>query len=243
MIEENLKKLGFSSNEAKIYLDILRFGKIKAGDLIKETLLQRSVVYGALEKLCQRGLVGKALIRGVAVYIANDPEALSYEAEQQAFLAKRVAGELKEKIQIKDREVVVYEGEDIVKRVADKTLVAKADETIYFLGPSKFGIQTNLERYWQNYHKKRAQKGIRCKILYEQSTDIKILQNRNTLPMCEARYLPINTEIPLSFIINDTTVSVVVPTENPPLAFLIRSSQTAQGFKKYFEYLWQQSKE
>ncbi len=242
MIEENLKKLGFSQNEIKIYLTLIRLGKCKAGDLIKETSLQRSVVYNGLEKLYERGLVGKSFSNGVAVYLSNDPESLVNEAEQKIFLAKKVAEELKEKQQVRDREVVVYEGEDIIKRVADKNLNAKAGSTIYFLGPSKFGVQTNLERYWQHYHKKRAEKGINCKILYEQGTDPKIVENRNTLPLCEARYLPINSEMPISFIIGDDMVGMIVPTEHPPLAFLIKSIKTADGLKKYFEYLWEQGK-
>lgn len=240
MIEQNLKKIGFSNNEIKTYLVLIRVGKIKAGDIIKETGLQRSVVYNCLEGLLSRSLIGKSIQKGVAVYFSNSPEALVYEAEQQAFLAKKISEELKEKQHIKDREVIVYEGDAIVKRVADKILDIKEGSTVYFLGSSKFGVQTNLEKYWQHYHKDRLAKGINCKLLYDQSTDNKIVENRNSLPLCEAKYLPLNTEMPISFIINDDMVAMIVPSEHPPLAFLIKSSKTAEGLKKYFEYLWEQ---
>jgi sugar-specific transcriptional regulator TrmB len=240
MIEENLKKLGFTHNEVKIYLTLLRVGKLKAGELIKETGLQRSVVYNDLDELLQRGLVSKSIIKGVAVYASTDPEALAHEAEQKAFLAKKISEELKQKQRIKDREVVVYEGEGIVKRVADKSLDSPMGSTIYFLGPSKFGIQANLEKYWQQYHKKRYEKGVNCRILYDKSTDPRVLQNRNALPLCEAQYLPIEMEMPMSFIISDDIVGMVVPSENPPLAFLIKSPKTAEALKNYFEYLWGQ---
>lgn len=242
MIDDNLRKLGFSQNEVKMYLSLFRLGKTKAGDLIKETSLQRSVIYTGLERLSDRGLVSKAVSRGVTVYVANDPEALVYEAEQHSFLAKKVSEELKQKQQIKDREVVVYEGEDIVKIVANKYLEVNPGSTIYFFGSSKFGVQTNLEKYWQHYHKKRVEKGINCKILYEQNTDPRIVENRNTLSLCEARYLPLNTEMPMSFIVSYDKVGMIVPSEEPPLAFLIKSKKTAEGLKKYFDYLWEQSK-
>lgn len=241
MIEENLKKLGFTQNEVKIYLTLLRLGKLKAGELIKEAGLQRSVVYNGLDELFKRGLVSKSVTKGVAVYASNDPEALVHEAEQKAFLAKKISRELKQKQRMKDREVVVYEGEDIVKRVADKSLDSRAGSTIYFLGPSKFGIQANLEKYWQQYHKKRFEKEVNCQILYDKSTDPRIVKNRNALPLCEARYLPIEMEMPMSFIISEYMVGIVVPSENPPLAFLIRSLKTAEALKNYFEYLWGQS--
>lgn len=243
MIEENLKKLGFTSNEAKIYLTLLRAGKLRAGEMIKESGLQRSVVYVGLEDLLKRGFVSKSTIKGVAVYKTNDPDALVEEAEQRTFLAKKISEELKEERNGAAREVVVYEGEDIIKRVADKSLKSHAGSVVYFLGSSKFGIQANLEKYWQHYHKKRIQKGIQCKILYDKSTDPKIVDNRNQLLLCEARYLPLETEMPMSFIISDDAVAMVVPSENPPLAFLISSKKTSEALKKYFSYLWSQSPE
>lgn len=243
MIEENLKKLGFTHNEVKIYLTLLRVGRLKAGEVIKEAGLQRSVVYNGLDELLKRGLISKSVTKGVAVYASTDTEALVHEAEQRAFLAKKISKELKQKQQIKDREVVVYEGEDIIKRVADKSLGSPAGSTVYFLGPSKFGVQANLEKYWQQYHKKRAVNGIKCQLLYDKSTDPQIVANRNALPLCEARYLPIEMEMPMSFIINDDMVGMVIPSENPPLAFLIKSSKTAEALKNYFGYLWNQSTE
>jgi len=241
MIEEGLKKLGFTSNESKIYLTLLRLGKAKAGDLIKETGLQRSVVYTGLEDLLSRDLVSKTVSKGVAVYLLNDPESLTYEEEKRMLLARKVAEQLKERQQVKDREVAVYEGEDIVRRVADKSLDAPKGSVIYFLGPSKFGVQANLEKYWHRYHKERAEKGIECRLLYDKSTDPNIVATRNASPLCEARYLPFETQMPMSFIISDTAVGMLVPSENPPLAFLIRSTMTADALKNYFQYLWDQS--
>ncbi len=241
MIEDGLRKLGFTGNEVKIYLCLLRLGKAKAGDLIKETGLQRSVVYNGLEELLSRELITKTVNKGIAVYLLNDPEALTQEEERRMLLAKKVSEQLKEKQQIRDREVAVYEGDDIVKRVADKSLEAPKGSIVYFLGPSKFGVQANLERYWQRYHTLRAQKGIECRLLYDKTTSPEIVAERNASPLCEARYLPFETHIPMSFIVTDSLVGMLVPSENPPLAFLIKSVTTADALKNYFQYLWKQS--
>ncbi len=240
MIENNLKKLGFTNNEIKIYLTLVRLGKIRAGDVIKETGLQRSVVYNSLEELIERELVTKTLSKGVATYSINDPDALVQEAEERRLLAETTALALKEKQSVKDREVVVYEGKDIIKRISDKSLGAKSGSTIYFLGPSKFGIQSNLEKYWKHFHKERINKNIKCKILYDRNTDNKILVERNNLPLCEAKYLPIEAEIPMWFSICGDLVGMIIPSEEPPLAFLIKSPKTAEALTKYFDYLWAQ---
>jgi len=241
MIKDDLHKLGFTTNEAKLYLSLLQMGKGKAGDLIKETGLQRSVVYAGLEALLERDVISKTLHKGVAVYTYNDPETLTHQEEQRMLLAKKVAAQLKEKQNLRDREVLVYEGNDIVQRVADKSLDAPRGSIVYFLGPSKFGVQANLERYWQKYHKIRAERGIHCQLLYDRSTDPDILEARNESPLCEARYLPFETHTPMSFIVSDVAVGMLIPSEEPPLAFLVKSTMTADALKKYFEYLWNQS--
>ncbi len=243
MVEEKLLKLGFSENLSKIYLALFHLGKTRAGEVIKETRLQRSVVYTGLEELVGRGLVTKTTSKGVAVYEATDVDALVYEAETKKVLAEAVAQELWETKESKGREVIVYEGDDIIKRIGDKSLGIKTGSTVYFLGPSKFGIQASLEHYWLTYHKKRIEKGIHCKILYDQHTDPKIVARRDNLPFCEARYLPFSAEeAPMSFIIYEDHVAIIVPVENPPLAFLIKSPATAQTLRKYFEFLWGQGK-
>ncbi len=242
MLEDNLKKLGFTSNETKIYLALLRLGKIKAGEIIKETGLQRSVVYSGLDEFMKRELISRSVSKGVALYTISDMDALVHEAENRKLLAEYVAEELKNKQGAKSREVLVYEGVDIIKRISDKNLDSKSGSTMYFLGPSKFGIQSNLEKYWSHYHKKRVEKDIYCKILYDKTTDPEIVSSRNTLPLCEAKYLPFETEMPMWFSICDDSVGMIVPSEEPPLAFLIKSQKTAEALKRYFDYLWRQGK-
>ena len=122
--------------------------------------------------------------------------------------------------------------------MSEKSLNTEPNDTVYFLGPSKFGIQANLEKYWKKYHKKRADLNIKCKLLYDKSTDPKIIENRNRQPLCEAKYLPLDTEMPMSLIINNKMTAIIVPSEHPPLAFLITSKKTSEALKKYFEYLW-----
>src|SRR3989344_870081 len=132
MLEENLKKLGFSDNLSKIYLRLLALGKAKARGLINETGLQRSVIYAGLEELIGRELVTKTISKGVALYRANDPEAFLLEVEKRKLLAETVINDLKNKHGVAEREVLIYEGEDIIKRIAEKSLQTKPDNTVYF---------------------------------------------------------------------------------------------------------------
>ena len=54
---EHLQSLGFSRNEAKVYLSLLRFYPVTGYQLGKQTGIRRSVVYDVLHRLIERGAV------------------------------------------------------------------------------------------------------------------------------------------------------------------------------------------
>jgi len=54
---EHLQSLGFSRNEAKVYLSLLRFYPVTGYQLSKQTGIRRSVVYDVLHRLIERGAV------------------------------------------------------------------------------------------------------------------------------------------------------------------------------------------
>jgi predicted transcriptional regulator len=234
---------GFSKNEAHVYVSSIRLGRARASRILEDTGLPRSVVYLELDSLIRRGLVQKSKERGVTVFTALDSSHLIDEFQAKKHDLEDIAEELNNLEALREREVVVYEGVDIVKKVADKCLATPAGSTIYFLGPSKFGVQSKLERYWQRFHTERASAGIQCRLLYDISTDPDILLDRNAMPLCEARYMPINSELPMSYIFTETVVGQILPAEDPPLAFTIKSTSSALAMKQYFEYLWAQSEE
>lgn len=238
-----LTQLGFTKNLSRIYLTLLRLGKCRAGVVLRETGLQRSVVYNGLEELATRGLVSKIVERGVALFSPNDPESLVEEIENKKRIAAKASEELRKYQGASNREAVVFEGADIIERVAEKSLETENGKTIYFLGPSKFGIQANMERFWKKFHTQRIAKGIQCKILYDKDTPAEVLATRNATELCQAKYMPFGVDLPFWLVIFENHVAMVVPGDEPPLAFVIKSEKTAQGFEKYFEYLWQAAKE
>ena len=54
ILTQQLAKLGFSENEAGVYLALIELGKARAGKIIRITGLHRNLVYQALEKLASK---------------------------------------------------------------------------------------------------------------------------------------------------------------------------------------------
>ena len=239
MLENRLKNIGFSDNSIRIYKKLLESSGLKAGELIKQTGLQRSVVYGVLKGLVERGLVTSVEIRGVAVFTANSPEALLDEMDDKRKMAESAVRDIRSLLAKNSREVTLLEGDDIVERIALKGLESARGSTVYFMGSTKSGIQAALEPFWIDYHQKRQLKSIWCKILYDTSTDQSIMDKRNNIPLCRAKYMPFGYDIPMWFHIwNDENVAIIVPGGDVPLAFHIKSKDTADALISYFKFLW-----
>lgn len=238
MINDKLQKLGFTATTANVYVALLKRGQAKAGELILDTKLPRSAVYASLTDLVRRELISETNVRGVSHFRCNAPDNLVREIEQKKNTAQEISEELKRIQTVPAREASVFEGADGIKRVSEKNLETESGETIYFLGPSKFGDQEDLENFWSQFHKKRIKKGLKSKILYDRTTDESILKDRNNLKDSEAKYLPFGAKMPIWFTMSGDNLSIVVPGEDPLLVFSIKSRSATTGMKEYFEFLW-----
>jgi sugar-specific transcriptional regulator TrmB len=90
-LEEKLSALGLSSQESRVYLSLLRGGRMTGYQIAKDLGISRSGVYNVLQSLYRRGAA--YLLPGETnVYEAADPEGFIGELEQRFSAA---AGSLK----------------------------------------------------------------------------------------------------------------------------------------------------
>ena len=194
---DELVQIGFTENESHIYIALLQHGTLKASELLQKTKLQRSVIYSALKKLIEKKLVCEKIGVKVAEFSASDPYRIVELQRQSVSEAEVLASKLQRERTALEREAFVYEGNDIVTTVASKSLESKKGSTVYFLGPSKFGAQKDLENFWQKYHTSRESRGVHAKILYDRFVPKDILKQRNSYKTCRAKHLPLDIEVPI----------------------------------------------
>lgn len=240
VIHNKLTQFGFTSNEADVYLTLVTHGKMKAATVINETKLQRSAVYGALDALVERNFVSKVLVGGVAVFSASDPLQFVLEVDQKRASATELAELVERKHVHGSREVHTLEGITSLQRATMELLTVGGGDTIYFLGSSKEGNLSEMERFWQRFHKKRAELSIATKILYDRSTNERIIEQRNTLAKSQAKYMPFGESLPLAFTVRGDRTIITTIDDVDPLVFTVRSEALAHGIREYFEFLWEQ---
>jgi len=238
VIETQLQQLGFGKNEVRVYLALFDLGKTRAGAIIEQTGLHRNLVYTALEELLKKDLVSKVISSGVAVYEANSPESLQDLFEDKVQAAKEVVSELKSKVGDKPRDIKIYEGTEGIKRSRSRTLNYDPGSTLYVFG-SQASSTPEMEKYWRVFHKKRVSKKIGLKILYERGVIPEDLDWRNGLPMSQAKYLPMNFNLPVWFAFIRDYLEIGVAGDDP-LTFSIRSKEAVGAFENFFNFFWNQ---
>ncbi|MCX6778750.1 MAG: hypothetical protein NTU97_00775 [Candidatus Magasanikbacteria bacterium] len=237
-LENQLEKLGLHKNEIKIYLSLFELGKVKAGQIIEHTGLHRNLVYTALETLVEKNLVSKVERAGIFVFAANSPELLQEMIEAQSVLASEVVAELKKRQEEKPRDIIIYEGEEGLKRSRNHVLTYDPGDTLFVIG-SKASSTPEMERYWRKFHQKRINKKIGLKIMYERGVDPEDIAWRNSLPMSQAKYLPIDIDLPVWFSAIKDYLEIGIPGD-PLLTFGLKSKGAAGAIQKFFEYFWNQ---
>jgi len=93
MIEQLIKQIGFTENEAKLYLQLADMGKSTAQILAKRSNVPRTTVYSVLEGLVARGLVSEERKQATTFFVANPPTSLLrlVQREQEELKSKEKA--------------------------------------------------------------------------------------------------------------------------------------------------------
>lgn len=139
------------------------------------------------------------------------------------------------------REIKVYVGIEGLKMAHEKTLeVLKEGDTFYFLGASVASSE-KLRAYWQDYHKRRQEKQINARILFNKDVPQKELDNRNSFKYCKARHMPIPIKTPVWIEVIGDLTTIGIPTEEPQ-SIEINNKEVAEGFKDYFNAFWKMTK-
>ncbi len=75
-LEKELTKYGFSPKESKIYIGLLKLGKVRVSELAREIKLPRTSLYLPLEELEKHGFINKIRIGNRSFWEANSPKSI-----------------------------------------------------------------------------------------------------------------------------------------------------------------------
>ncbi|MDD4290575.1 MAG: helix-turn-helix domain-containing protein [Patescibacteria group bacterium] len=248
-MEQELLKLGFSLNQARVYLALLELGQSRVGPIITKSKLPRQTVYNTLSELEEKELIFSVIKSGRKNFQTKDPQQLLENIRIQEETFEKILPQLITKRDTSKNisDIKVYEGLDGFKTVHMTNIrSAKKDSIVYFIsaGSQKWVDFAKESGMLYKYEKIRLEKNITQKfVVYESQREamdhFTNTEFRDQLPSQrrQYRFLQENFNSPVSIQIWQDRIDLVI-FSNSPIIFEIKNIEVVKSFKNYFNFLW-----
>ncbi len=244
MIIEQLRKLGMSDGEIKVYSALLDKGTASVNDLHEKLGIDRRNIYDILNKLIERGLVSYVDDNKRKRFSALNPKRIVNYIEEKESDLKNVKTEIQKIVpelvkrfesQKSDVSAAVYRGKEGIKAVFEDMLSHCEN---FFIGSGGY-VAIKLPYFWQDYNGRRIKKGVKWYNLCRGELRGKI---KTTGKYLYNRYMPLEFSANPSviFIYGDKVANVLW--DRDFFAFVIESKEIASNYKRYHEFIWKRSK-
>lgn len=234
MYESELKELGLSDNEIRIYLVLLEHGMLNPTELAKKTGLRRTYIYDAVEGLLDRGVVNTVLIKNKKNFQAVDPKILREMFELKLRHLDEVLPKLSELFKSAREETTVelHRGKGVYRTLIKDLLSSlKRNDVVYLLGVKEDILETVEPIYIKQYFNMIKGKNIKEKAI--------IAKGGKRLKEPNIEYKELDPKY-----LGDTTVEIhrskvyIFIWGTPNYLIVIQSPRVAETYRKQFELLW-----
>lgn len=231
---------GLTEIESKVYLTLLKTGSALAGEITERSGIHRRNVYDAIERLTQKGLVSSVVINNRRRFSPADSKRfleIIEEKKRELDDKKKLLEEALPKLDaIKSdtakHDVTFFRGAEGIKTVYDDVLRTGKDYIGYGHGEH---VEKILKFYFKHYIERRKKLKIKPRLIYTEKE-----RNKSYVKtaLAEIRYLPNEYSSYAALRIYGDKVALFLFSEDEPLAILIKSKKIADGYRKYFEFIW-----
>ena len=237
-MEEELRALGFTDIEVKVYLTLIEEGPSHAGLITQKSGVHRRMVYDAVERLIKKGLIGFIVRNNRKLFSAVHPHRLLEILDEKRNAVADILPPLEAKFTaVKEkRETLFFEGKAGVKNVFEDQL--REGKELLIIGASLLGIDL-FKFYFIWFDKRRIKKKMKVKILVSEKLRGKFLQK---IPLSEIRYLPDKYIGASSTNIYDDKVAIFRWDKKKPFVIVIDQPEIADSYRRLYQMLWDTGK-
>lgn len=246
-----LEKIGFTKGEIKVYFSLIELGESSTGAIIIRSQVSRSKVYEILERLKEKGLVSEVIKQNVRYFQASNPKViLEYiknkgkELKVQEEDFKKILPDLEEKQNLigEKQEVKVFTGFEGVKTFWNWLLdrLTKQDEYLAMTFPKEAMENESIIYMFQDFHKKRGERGIKAKILSPERKEL-VKKGMNFPQTKHYEFRETKHILPTGISISGDVVATF-SWGKIPRVFAIICKENAEQYRKFFYDIWDETK-
>ena len=234
MYEEQLKELGLTDNEIKIYLVLLKNGLLNPYKISELTGLHRGYIYDSLERMQEKGVIGVIMKDNKKHFQAISPESLVGLLELKLEGLKNIVPQLKQ-LMFTDKDetkIALHKGSKVWGTLLKDVLSQiKGGDEILFYGIDETIIEPLEPVYLKRYFSKMKKDGWKEKAIVKKGA------KKLDIPEIEYKELPSELIGNVVQIIYHDKVALFIA-GMPYFLILIENKQVAETYRKQFNHFW-----
>lgn len=186
MIIEQLKRIGFSESEARVYVASLELGETSVARIAQKARLERTTVYGLIDGLKKRGLISLNKKKSGTSYIAENPKKLKMEIEEKGKFIDGILPELLSITNAIDKKPVIqfFEDKDGIYNIYRETLLYKGEAIHMWMSTPWY----DDENFWRDFYMpKRVENKIMLRAIMPKSVSVQSFSGEDLKFLRETR--------------------------------------------------------
>lgn len=235
----SLRGVGFSKNEALVYLAVLELGPSSIWDIAKKSNIKRPTCYVLLEELTYRGYASSTNDGKRTIYTVISPKQLQRSIERRHTKFSSSISQLEAIATRSPYKPVIrlYEGVEGVMGVYNLSLNEPKGSEILTYGTATVGI--TYGNFIAEYLTHRTEKGIMVRAILPDNEINRQASLSDKQELRQTRFLPED-------VYNQTTeinifgdkIAYIAHSEKQPFATLVENPTLAREEQQRFEIIW-----
>ena len=235
MYERELRELGLTENEVKIYLLLLRHGAMNPSEISQKLGLHRGYVYDALERMQEKEAVNSIFKDNKKYFQATSPQNLIEMLKLRLENFQKIVPDLIRMGEIEKEEtrIELHKGKRAFRiLIKDMVSLLKKNDEAYLIGIDEDVLINEVEPiYLKQYLNTIKSKNIKERIIIK--TGGKKLRNPNLqYKELDEEYIGKTAQIIYS---NKVAIFIL---GDPYYLIIIENKEVAETYKRQFNFLW-----
>lgn len=235
-----LLSLGFSENEARVYLAALSLGPTSVLSIAKKSGMHRTTVYAVVESLKKQGYIHEQTEGFKTKFVAEDPEKLEEILEKRREEFKKALPELSSLFHTHGSEssMKFYEGLSAVKRMYRELLKELDYKDEWFaISNTKRWYEVDLP-FFQWVTEQRAKKKLDVRLILQDSEKTQELVQYQKNYSMQIRTIPEHKNFKMSLLVTPKHL-VMHNLLEPTSAIYIQNQVAIDMQRQVFDLMWQ----
>lgn len=233
-----LEQLGYTRNEAKVYLAALSLGESHASDIAQKVELPLSTVQTIANALHKEGLLNFYVRKRYKYWAAESPAHLLAKLKEREDMLRAALPRMEalRRMDKKKPHVKIFEGVDEIRLIYDDILETK--QHILAIIPWDDWIRLLGRGFMEDFVERRVRHHLRIQLLIPHSAVATQLREHDSEELRETRYLPEDVPIKTTTLIYGEKVAVISLNKKLPTAILIEDADVNETISAFFGELW-----